>query len=77
MIILLLKHLSCLEISEGRLISGCHHKASLDQTLLFSMQSKDVAEDREFLAVCSAGALNTPEARIVNMMTEDVKRLTR
>lgn len=40
------------------------------------MQSKDVAEDREFLAVCSAGALNTPEARIVNMMTEDVKHLT-
>lgn len=75
MIIHILKHLSCLEISEGRLISGCHHKASLDQTLLFSVQSKDVAEDREFLAVCSA--LNTPEARIVNMMTEDVKRLTR
>lgn len=42
---------------------------------LFS-QSKDVADDRELLAVCTAGAVNTPEARIINMMTEDVEHLT-
>lgn len=74
-IIRILKHLSCPEISEERFTSDCHHKAPLDQSLLFFIQSKDVAEDREFLAVCSAGALNTPEPRIINMMTEDVEHL--
>lgn len=72
---LCIEHLSCLEISEERFISDCNHKAPLDQILLFFTQSKNVAEDREFLAVCSAGAVNTPEARTINTMTEDVERL--
>jgi len=60
----------------GKIISDCHHKAPLDEILLCLTQPKDVAEDRELLAVRSAGAVNTPEARITDMMTEGVERLT-
>lgn len=38
-------------------------------------QPKDAAEDMGFTSVCLAGAVNTPEATIINETTEDVEHL--